>query len=191
MIQSRHKDKRMVWGLLLILVAAMFSCSDSDNSVNCSLCGELVTSGLGESVSGGGTNGDSVQLGLNFYSDKKREGNSLLAEGRLHVNRLGATDSLCEIPRGVYEVTTLIGGNVDASNSLSGFVLQATGPVWVELSVSRLSLIENQKGLVSCSGRPYPNKMIGEVLIKRGKGSGCVGRRLGFDGTRQFFCLLQ
>ena len=186
MREIKYKNSQMIYFFLPLLAVTLLACvgGTGKGRGGCSGCGDLIGSGLGESVDF--LTGNSVQLGLDFYL-QSGSNVKVSAQGVFYVNQLTALNNLCHIPIGQYDITTLELGTVNAVDFLRDFSLQAAGPVLIEFYIPYMSLLIADPAVVSCFGQSYPNEAVGEVFIHRVNGVDCP-MSLAIAGKNQLAC---
>ena len=188
MREIKYKNSQIIYFFLPLLAVTLLACAGEKTDIGrggcVEGCGDLVGSGLGESVDF--LTGDSIQLGLDFYF-QSGSNVKVLAQGVFYVNQLNTLNNFCHIPIGKYNITTIELGTVNGLGLLRDFSLQAAGPILIELYIPYMSLLIADPEVVSCFGQSYPNEAVGEVLILRVNGVDCP-MSVAIAGRNQLAC---
>ena len=154
--------------LILLLIMSAFTivgCSDGKQKVkatsfspvdspvdiklapSCLGCGQLLGSAVGEAS----VVDYSIQLSLDFYRDSNYP-DKVQVVGEMYVGT-SQSISVCPIPAGTYKVTTIQAGERSFA-AIKGLILQASGPVQIELSGDEITF-ESTEPIEDCSGNSY------------------------------------
>jgi len=158
--------------------------------VNCVAGSQFLFSALGGVYSGGGT-GLRMELGLEFFSQGSsgfvggvqnpyaEYSGPTFAQGVLRVfsNEYAA---LCNIPVGQYTVRPLAGAPATLYyDVVHDLVLEALGPVRMEIRIPRGILVDRTSAQVGTDGRRYPFRIQNQMMVTP-QGTNCFGGNIYF-----------